>query len=348
MEERTRERWLDIMLRIFAISIIAAILGFAAAGYYAGLPGLGLALLLAILEITLSFDNAIVNASILKDMEPKWRRRFLTWGIVIAVFGMRLIFPIILVAFVTHLNSFEVLDLALEQPEQYAKYLTSAHGSISAFGGMFLLMVFLGFMLDSKRDTHWLGYIEKKIGLLGNLESMEVVMALLILLGVQSIVPDAIQSSVLISGISGICTYVIIHSLSNYMNAFYTNLGFHTGFARAGFMSFIYLEVLDASFSFDGVIGAFAITKDIVLIMIGLGIGAFFVRSLTLLLVERKTLQNYIYLEHGAHYALGALALLMLISIVHHVSELIIGSVGLVMIGAAFASSVWHIKRHKK
>lgn len=333
------------MLRIFAVSLIISAIGLAASAYYAGWTGLIITSILAILEITLSFDNAIVNASILKDMEPKWRDRFLTWGILIAVFGMRLIFPIVLVAFVTHLNSFDVLKLALEHPEEYAAALTSAHGSISAFGGMFLLMVFLAFILDPKREIHWLGMLEEKIGQIGNLESIEVITALLVLVSLQAIVPVENQTTILLSGISGICTYVIIHSLAKYMNAYYTKAGLGTGFAHAGFMSFLYIEVLDASFSFDGVIGAFAITKDVILIMIGLGIGAFFVRSLTLFLVKRQTLQHYIYLEHGAHYALGALAVLMLIGIVRTIPEIVIGSVGLVMIGAAFISSVMHIRR---
>ena len=287
------------------------------------------------MEVSLSIDNAIVNASILKDMEPKWRQRFLTWGILVAVFGMRLFFPILLIACATHLSASEVLDLALHDPKLYSTYLMASHGTIAAFGGMFLLMVFLDFILDPKRNIHWLGIIEKKIGVLGNLESIEIIVALLILVGVQSIVPQDIRATILLSGIAGLSTFVIIHSVTKLMNS-YTHL------KRAGLISFIYLEILDASFSFDGVIGAFAITQDIIIIMIGLAIGAVFVRSLTVLLVKKKTLQNYIYLEHGAHYALGALACMMLYSIVHHVPEVIIGGVGIVLIALSYFSSVRH------
>ena len=81
---------------------------------------------------------------------------------------------------------------------------------------------------------------------------------------------------------------------------------------KAAFFMFLYLEVLDASFSFDGVIGAFAITNDIVLMALGLGIGAMYVRSLTVYLVRQGTLDDYVYLEHGAHYAIGALAVILL------------------------------------
>jgi hypothetical protein len=334
-----------MMLKVFYSSIIVSILGVAAAFYYGGLVAVTIVAILAVLEISLSFDNAIVNASILKDMEPKWQDRFITWGILVAVFGMRFIFPIVLVAFVTHLSSWEVLKLAVQQPEDYARYLTSAHASISAFGGMFLLMVFLGFILNHKRDIHWLGVLEQKIGLIGNLESIEVVVAMLILLALQSIIPGEMQATVLISGIAGLATYVIIHSLAEYMNEFYRHSGVGTKFIRSGFISFVYLEVLDASFSFDGVIGAFAITKDVVIIMIGLAIGAFFVRSLTLLLVHRRVLQNYVYLEHGAHYAIGALALMMLFSIVDHIRDIYIGGVGVIIIFLAYISSVLYKRK---
>lgn len=333
------------MLRIFFLSILITILGLGGAFYYGGIAAMTLTAILAVMEISLSIDNAIVNASILKDMDPIWRQRFLTWGIFIAVFGMRLVFPIMLVSCATHLSSIDVLNLALHNPEQYSEYLNASHGTIAAFGGMFLLMVFLGFILDPKRNIHWLGIIEKKIGVVGNLESIEVIIALLILVGMQSIVPEAMRATILLSGIAGLSTFVIIHSLTKLMSSYTHSRKFEKGLKSAGLMSFIYLEILDASFSFDGVIGAFAITKDIIIIMIGLGIGALFVRSMTVLLVKKKTLQNYIYLEHGAHYALGALACMMLYSIVHHVPEIIIGGVGIVLIGLSYFSSVRHKKR---
>ena len=89
----------------------------------------------------------------------------------------------------------------------------------------------------------------------------------------------------------------------------------------SGFGMFLYLEVLDASFSFDGVVGAFALSTDLFVIMTGLSIGAFFVRGLTLYLVEKQTLNQFIFLEHGAFYALGALALFMLLDPFFHFSE---------------------------
>jgi uncharacterized protein len=99
--------------------------------------------------------------------------------------------------------------------------------------------------------------------------------------------------------------------------------------------------VLDAAFSFDGVIGAFAITTDPILIALGLGlIGAMFVRSLTVFLVRKGTLADYVYLEHGAHWAIGALSVILLVGIGYHVNEVVTGLIGVAFIGAAFLSSI--------
>ena len=107
------------------------------------------------------------------------------------------------------------------------------------------------------------------------------------------------------------------------------------------------MELIDASFSLDGVLGAFALSNDVIIIAIGLGIGAMFVRSLTLLIVETKTLSKFRYLEHGAHWAIGALAIIMLITTVHEIPEVITGLIGLFFIVAALISSVLYNKRHK-
>ena len=110
-------------------------------------------------------------------------------------------------------------------------------------------------------------------------------------------------------------------------------------------ISFLYLELIDASFSLDGVLGAFAISKDILIITIGLFIGAMFVRSLTIMLVENKTLKQFLYLEHGAHWAIGTLAVLMFVSTFHEIPEIVTGSLGLGFILSALASSVIHNKK---
>jgi uncharacterized protein len=313
-----------------------------------GIPAIALVLLLGVMEVSLSFDNAVVNASILKDMDAKWRRLFLTVGIFVAVFGMRLLFPILVVAVATGQGLVEVARMALQAPEQYAAYLSGAHAGIAAFGGIFLFLVFASFLFDDEKDLHWLGALEAKLTCLGKFGSAGTICALAILLLIQAFFPidAATRVTVLVGGVGGIFLYALVDSLGNFFEGDEESEAVGRVVKRAGVMGFLYLEVLDASFSFDGVIGAFAITRDVVIIMLGLAIGAMFVRSLTVYLVEKGTLDEYVFLEHGAHYAIGALALIMLGSIVWHVSEVVTGLIGVGFIVAAMASSLIHRKSH--
>jgi hypothetical protein len=204
---------------------------------------------------------------------------------------------------------------------------------------MFLLMVFLNFLFDHNREVHWLGGIERQLAKIGNIEAMEVVTALIVLLIIQHFLKQEIRASVLVSGICGLTIYTIVHGVANFMNNRFGRMS-ASRVKKGGLVSFIYLEILDASFSFDGVIGAFAITKDIVFITLGLGIGAFFVRALTIMLVQKQTLQKYLYLEHGAYYALGSLSIMMLAGIFFHIPEVLIGGFGAIVIGIALAASI--------
>jgi len=304
---------------------------------------------LSIMEISLSFDNAVVNASILKDMDEKWQQRFLTIGILVAVVGMRLIFPIAIVAIATGLGSIDVMNMALHNPEDYARYLNESHTSIASFGGIFLLLVFLSFMFDSDKEVHWLEIFEEKMRDLGKLEVISILIALIVLFAMQALLPidDDARLTVLISGLAGIVLYIAVSSLDVFFEPSSTGVSAANTVKRSGVMAFLYLEVLDASFSFDGVIGAFAITSDIVIIMLGLAVGAMFVRSLTIYLVHKGTLDEYIYLEHGAHYGIGALAIIMLLGIHFHISEIITGLVGIAFIGLSLYSSVRYRRLHQ-
>ncbi len=325
----------------FRWSIGFTILALYLAWLWAGWAGLFTATILIVLETSLSFDNAVVNAGILKKMDPIWQQRFLTWGMLIAVFGMRVIFPLAIVAIVASLSMWDVAHMALNDPDTYAMHLESSHVQVAAFGGMFLLMVFLGFILDDERDVHWLGRLEEWLGRMGKLESLEIVFALAVLLTSTHFLPEAKQAGALVAGLAGIITFVLLSSINKFMEM---NMDLIGTAGRAGLVSFLYLEVLDASFSFDGVIGAFAITKDVVIIMLGLGIGALFVRSITIYLVRQGTLSAYRYLDHGAHYAVGALATIMVISMHFHVPELITGLIGILFISAGVWSSIRHNK----
>jgi uncharacterized protein len=343
-------------MKQYRFSLVFTLVCLGLAGYWGQksgmgiLPALWIVFVLGLLEISLSFDNAVVNASVLKTMDAFWQKMFLTIGILIAVFGMRLVFPIVIVAVMTGLSSMEVIDLALNDADRYGEVLTSAYPMIAAFGGAFLLMVFFDFAFDAERKIHWLKAIERPMAALGKLESLEIVLALGIVIVTAFAMPEATRFDVLLSGVAGIILFVAISSLDG---LFELATGHPTpsegssgdtakAVARNGFVGFMYLEVLDASFSFDGVIGAFAITRDVVIIMLGLAIGAIFVRSITIDLVKRDALDQYIYLEHGAMYAIGVLAVIMFIGTQVHVPEVLTGCIGAAFIGAAFYSSLRH------
>ena len=315
---------------------IVAALGLAAAFAWGGPAALGIAALLSVMEVSLSFDNAVVNAAVLRRMDPRWQRRFLTWGILIAVFGMRLVFPVLVVAVAAGLGAGEVAVMAVREPAQYAMHLKAAHVGIAAFGGMFLLLVFLSFVCNEMKDVHWLGWVERKLSRVGRLEAAEIAAALVVLLLVRLALPEAEQLTAMVAGVAGVATFVAVKGFAGLCGD-PDAVGVVT---RSGAAGFVYLEVLDASFSMDGVIGAFAVTTDIVIIMIGLAIGAMFVRSLTIYLVRTGTLEEYRYLEHGAHWAIGALAVIMLVSIHVDVPELVTGLIGVSLIGLSLFSSV--------
>ncbi|MFE2479512.1 DUF475 domain-containing protein [Streptomyces sp. NRRL F-2747] len=361
-----------MVLKTFGWSFAVTALGLVAAVFYGGWTAFGIVAILTILEISLSFDNAVVNAGILKKMNAFWQKIFLTIGVLIAVFGMRLVFPVVIVAVTAGIGPVEAVDLALNDKDMYQQLVTDAHPAIAAFGGMFLLMIFLDFIFED-RDIKWLAWLERPLAKLGKIDMLSACLALIaLLITSMTFAANAHQhggahvdkaQTVLVSGIAGLITYMIVGGLSGYFEnrleeeeeaeheaeeAAKKSGSPVSAVAMAGkaaFFMFLYLEVLDASFSFDGVIGAFAITNDIVLMALGLGIGAMYVRSLTVYLVRQGTLDDYVYLEHGAHYAIGALAVILLVTIQYEIHEVITGLVGVLLIAWSFWSSVRRNKR---
>ncbi|KQT99595.1 MULTISPECIES: DUF475 domain-containing protein [Sanguibacter] len=362
-----------MILRTFGWSFVVTALALVTALFYGGPEALFLCLILAVLEVSLSFDNAVVNAKVLERMSEAWQKIFLTVGVLIAVFGMRLVFPLLVVSVTAGLGPIEAVRLAMEkgdvhEPGSYGYILAEAHPQIAAFGGLFLLMLFLDFVL-SDREITWLSWIERPLARAGKLANLSVVIAAIALVLASELLAED-PHIVLLSGVLGMITYLAVNGLGSLFEDSDmldddvsdedagdgsapltgrpngpTTLAKATG--KAGFFLFLYLEVLDASFSFDGVIGAFAITADPIIIALGLGfIGAMFVRSITIFLVRKGTLAEYVYLEHGAHWAIGALATILLLSIKWHINEVVTGLIGVVFIGAAFWSSLRHRRRH--
>ncbi|MFJ3932859.1 MULTISPECIES: DUF475 domain-containing protein [unclassified Streptomyces] len=360
-----------MVLKTFGWSFAVTAAGLAFAAWQWGWEAFGIVLILSILEISLSFDNAVVNAGILKKMNAFWQKIFLTIGILIAVFGMRLVFPVVIVAISAQVGPIEAVQLAMDDPDRYEALVTDAHPAIAAFGGMFLLMIFLDFLFE-EREHKWLAWLERPVAKLGKIDMLSVCVALIVLLVTAITFATHAHTStghadksatVLLSGVAGLITYLVVGGLSGYFEDKLEEEEEReheeeerakregkqvsaVGLAgKAAFFLFLYLEVLDASFSFDGVIGAFAITNHIFWMALGLGIGAMYVRSLTVYLVRQGTLDDYVYLEHGAHYAIGALAVILLITIQHEISEIITGLIGVVLIAASFLSS---LQRNRK
>lgn len=332
----------------FFVSFVGLLFG-AGVGYYYGgtlqaaLSALFLTFILSVLEVSLSFDNAVVNATVLKKMTPVWQHRFITWGILIAVFGMRLIFPLAVVSLVAQINPWDALVLAATQPQRYEEIMLSSHVVLAGFGGAFLLMVALNYFFDHDKDVHWVKAIEAPLAQMGKVEAIEIGLSLLVLYGLTKFLEaPQDQVSFLVAGIFGLVIYVIVDGISAFLQL--PSEG-RVDIERASVAMFVYLEILDASFSFDGVVGAFALTNNLFIIGAGLGIGAMFVRSLTIFLVEKETLAQFRYLEHGAFYAIWALALLMLLGAFVHIPEAITGLVGALFIGLSLWSSMRYQKR---
>lgn len=344
------------MLHYFLGSYIVTVLGLAAAYLWGehvhngtGFTCIFIAMVLAILEVSLSFDNAVVNAMKLEGMSEKWRHRFITWGILIAVFGMRFLFPLLVVAIFAKLNILSVLDMALNDVHKYAHYLELTHAPIVTFGGSFLLMLFMDYFTEKNKEVHWIRFLEDGLQKLSKVRGICTIVTLCALgLLMFEIAPET-RGSVFTSGLAGIITYLVIDGLAEWLEKRQEERAklCADSVKCSGLVGFLYLELIDASFSLDGVLGAFALSKDILIITIGLFIGAMFVRSLTIMLVEKKTLDQYLYLEHGAHWAIGTLAVLMFISTFHQVPEVVTGLLGLAFIVTAFISSVMHNRKVK-
>lgn len=330
--------------RLYSFSLLASIVACVGVLLGAGVSALITVVILSALEITFSFDNAIVNAKILRTMPQLWQKLFLTVGILIAVFGMRFFIPIALVAITAGLDMLSVVRLAMTEPTVYAQHLIEAHAIIASFGGMFLLLIFLEFMFDAQRDIHWLKAIERPLVRIGRMRYVPVVLAATILVIVAEAFGGGERTGILIAGLCGIAVHSSIRLLTELFLREQAVVQRST-MLRAGLINFIYLEILDASFSFDGVIGAFAITKMVLLIAVGLGIGALWVRSMTIHMVMKDTLSKYRYLDHGAHYAIGALAIIMLMTIAHEIPDTVTGLTGVLIIGLSLLDSLRYNRR---
>lgn len=346
---------MDTLKRFYGFSLIFTLMclalggwyGFSSTGSVAGTAQmLWIIFVLSILEISLSFDNAVVNAAVLKDMDRVWQKRFLTWGILFAVFGMRIVFPLAIVAIAAGLGPVDAVNLSLNDPAEYERIVSSAHVGIAGFGGAFLAMVGLKFFFDGEKDVHWIEAVERFLGRFAALPAAEIALLLLGVWGISLMLPDAEALTFIVASVLGLVTFIAVEGVSTMLELHEEKQRLAGAVVRSGLGGFLYLNILDASFSFDGVIGAFALSNNMIVIALGLSIGAMFVRSMTIHLVEKGTLAQYRYLEHGAFWAIIVLGAIMLLSARWHIPETVTGLIGAILIGLSLWWSVRFNRRH--
>jgi len=330
----------------FVVWFVASILLYLYGGFFAVYQGT----VLSVLELSLSFDNAVVNATILATMAVIWKKRFLIWGMIIAVFGVRFIFPILIVYFSTSMGIIDSFNLSITNPDEYEKIIQSSHHVIMSFGGMFLLMLFLKFLFNENKDLYWIKFIEKFASKISKKGDIKIIFILFLMLGITYIAPNNVvmgdsmiavnKIEILAPMLIGLIAFYLIEFFKSFME---TNSDKNSNITQVsgGFISFIYLETIDMSFSLDGVLGAFAVTQNIIIIMLGLGIGAMAVRSLTIYMVDKDVVSKYIYLEHGAMWSIGFLALSMIVQIFYHLPSMLVTTFAIVPISLAFIQSIY-------
>ena len=204
------------------------------------------------------------------------------------------------------------------------------------------MMVGLKFFFNENKHTHWISWIEKYLQKMHKMEAIEAAIVMIMLYVFWQFVAPEYFTDFFVSGILGLIVFILVDGLSTLLESNQAS-----GMIKSSFMWFMYLELLDASFSLDGVIGAFALSKNLFVIALGLGIGAYFVRSMTMYLYEKKTLNVYKYLENGAFWAICTLAFMMFLGSVIHIPEIITGLIGIVVIGFSIWSSIREMKKHK-
>ena len=335
----SKTRCIAEILIIFALSWVIEFL-------YMGIFGVLKGTTLSVMEVSLSFDNAALNAIVLYTMSKAWRRRFIVWGIPIAVFGMRFVFPALIVSVISGIDPISTTKMAFNQPELYSQYLKQGKHMIEAFGGVFLIIIFIKWLFGNK-ENYWLTYIEKPFTKIGNLSNPAglTVLGIIFLIGAYNR-----DFTIVMAGIAGFIIYEAIDSLKALLENNEIAQKIQGGNSSNGSLSdlgkFLYLEVLDASLSFDGVIAAFAISQDIVLIIVGLGVGAFAIRTLTIFFVEQSATELS-YLENGAHWAIGFLGAYMLASMFISIPDYIVSVVTMGVIALAIMSSLSEAKKNK-
>jgi hypothetical protein len=294
---------------------------------------------LSLFETVSSVDNAIINAEVLSTMGTKARKWFLTWGMFFGVFVVRGILPFAIVwAFNTSLSPMQVLSSAWSgDPLVHASIEKSAPILLVA-GGVFLLFLFL----------HWLFLEDKNLGLPKTekffmKQGVWFYATVSVLLAVISWY--ALKESTLMGfgAVIGSTLFFITHGFKQNAEEQEKKL---LGSAQSDLSKLFFLEIIDSTFSIDGVLGAFAFTLSVPLILIGNGLGAFLVRELTMRNIEH--IKKYVYLKNGAMYSILVLGVIMILhSFSFHIPEYLSPLATFLIIGFFFFKSKMVIEKNK-
>jgi len=286
---------------------------------------------LSLFEAVSSVDNAIINAEVLSSMGEKARRWFLTWGMLIAVVLVRGLLPFIIIwAFNTSLNPLQILSAAWSSNPLVVESIHKSAPILLVAGGVFLLFLFL----------HWLFLEEKNLGLpraekffLARGVWFYAVVSILLSI----IAWFALKESNLMGfgAVVGSSLFFITHGFKQNAEEQEKKL---LGSAHSDLSKLFFLEIIDTTFSIDGVLGAFAFTLSVPLILLGNGLGALLVRQLTISNIER--IKRYKYLKNGAMYSIFVLGIIMILhSFGWHIPEYASPLATFIIIGFFFFKS---------
>lgn len=258
---------------------------------------------LSLFEIITSVDNAIINAEVLRGMTQRARRWFLLWGFFFAVFIVRGLLPLLIVWIANpQLGIIGVFFAAFSQDPKIVQAIEATSPLLLLGGGVFMVFLFFD----------WLFLEPKNFGLKGErfFQAQGAWFFAIVSILLTVIVWLALQKDPMLAfaAVLGSTTFFIIHGFRQYAEEQERKL---IGGNMSDISKIAYLEVLDATFSIDGVIGAFAFTFSIPLIILGNGLGALVLRKLTVSNIER--IKKYKYLKNGAMYSILCLGAIMIL-----------------------------------
>lgn len=257
---------------------------------------------LALFEIVSSVDNAIINAEVLSTMGKRARKWFLLWGIVFAVFVVRGLLPwAIIWAVNPSLGPIGALFSTFSSDPAVAAAVHQTAPILLAGGGVFLIFLFF----------HWLFLEPKNFGLPHErfFVKQGVWFFAVVSIILAAVVWYALKLGPMVAfgAVIGSTAYFITHGFKQNAEKAEQELG---SSAKSDIAKILFLEVIDMTFSIDGVLGAFAFTLSVPLIVLGNGLGAIVVRQLTVGNIER--VKKYAFIKNGAMYSILFLGLIML------------------------------------